>query len=79
LTVAGDAAGTELDEVHIVNPYTISRHLMLTVSNRDASWKVALRANNPNPGSLLPSTSSSSRNTGLGKHLVVGVSHWPSR
>jgi hypothetical protein len=77
LTVAGDAAGTKLDEVHIVSPYTISRHLMLTVSNRDASWKVALRANQPRLIAALHEFLLA--HIGLGKHLVVGVSHWPCR
>jgi len=41
------ASGATLDDVQIVRPYTISRHLMLTVSNRDSSWRVPLRLDQP--------------------------------
>jgi len=39
--------GATLDDVRIVKPYMISRHLMLTVSNDDNSWRVPLRLDQP--------------------------------
>src|SRR5262245_20901463 len=40
-------SGATLDDVCIVRPYTLSRHLMLTLSNRGASWKMSLRLEQP--------------------------------
>ena len=39
--------GAILDDVEIVRPYTISRHLMLTVTDRDTSWRIPLRVDQP--------------------------------
>jgi hypothetical protein len=36
-----------LADVRIVRPYTISRHLMLTVKNGYTSWRVPLRLDEP--------------------------------
>ncbi|MGH2403934.1 MAG: hypothetical protein ACRDGN_05645 [bacterium] len=46
-TATNYASEATLDDVRIVRPYTISRHLMLTVSNRYTSWKVPLRLDHP--------------------------------
>jgi hypothetical protein len=46
-TVASNTSGARLEDVHIVRPYTISRHLILTVSDHDTSWKVSLRVDQP--------------------------------
>lgn len=46
-TARNGACGARLADVSIVRPYTISRHLMLTLSDRFTSWKVPLRLDHP--------------------------------